>query len=45
MHRCVEAAAEEETHVCGSVDCLLPEIFPLMGRSNRGDSKGGVVDR
>ena len=42
-HRCVVAFAERETLACGRMGYLLPEIFPLVGRSNRGDSKGGVA--
>ena len=41
--RCVVAAVKGETCLCGCLDCLLLEIFPPVGRSGRGDSKGGVA--
>ena len=42
-HWCVVAAMEGETCACGRLDCLMPEIFPLVGRSGRGDSNSGVA--
>ena len=41
-HRCVVAAVERET--CSWVT-LCPEIFPPVGRSGRGDSKGGLSEK
>ena len=40
--RRVVSATEGETCACGRVDYLMPEIFPLVGRLGRGDSKGRV---
>ena len=34
-------ATKGETRACGRMDCLLSEIFLLVGRSGRGDSKVG----
>ena len=41
--RRVVAAAERETCACGCVVYLMLEIFSLVGRLGRCDSKGGVV--
>ena len=37
------AVAERETHACGRGCYLLSMIFPPVGRSGRGNSKGGVI--
>ena len=39
------ATAERKLRLCGHVDDLLPEMFPLMGRSGQGDSNGWVAGR
>ena len=44
-HQHVVAAAEREIRACGRVGYLLSENFPLVGRSSRGNSKGGVANR
>ena len=44
-HRRVVAATERETRVCERVGFLLAEIFPPVGRSGQGDSKGGVAGK
>ena len=43
--RRVVVVAKGETRSCGSMNCLLLEIFPSVGRLGRGDSKGGVDGR
>ena len=44
-HRHVVVAPERKSHACGHMGDLLLEIFPHVGRSGRGDSKGGVTDQ
>ena len=45
IRRRVVATTKRKSHTRGCMSDLLPKIFPSMGRSGRGDSKGGVAGR